>query len=86
MVSLLLHKDATFEDEVVYATGHAFVRCAFDRCTVVMAGFPFSFDTCTFDTCVWHLNIVIHDREQLATVRGLLATIEGALPMPDPNS
>lgn len=64
MPILLRHNDTVFEDRTVYATGNAYLKCNFRRCTVVFKGLPFLFDTCIFSGCIWHIDVLLHDREQ----------------------
>lgn len=79
---LMLHKGVTFRDQVVYATGHAYEGCTFERCTIVCLGMgPGAFSHCSFATCVWHLSLVVHDGEQWDHfMSGMAAMITKSLP------
>jgi hypothetical protein len=77
-VALLTHKDAVFDDAVVYATGNAYMGCEFNRCVFVFKGFPTYFHTCKFDGCVWHIDLVIHDLEQFKIVFEFLQNVIGS--------
>jgi hypothetical protein len=85
MSVLLLHENTSFDDQTVYATGHAYKGCVFTRCTIVMRGFPALFDRSTFIGCIWHLDFIIHDREQLGELRKMLdsAVIQSLPASPD---
>ncbi len=62
MPILLSHNEAIFEDQTVYLTGHAYIGCTFRRCTLVMrsAG-DVILNSCHFEACVWHLDLLISD-------------------------
>lgn len=64
MSTLILHEDVGFRGQTIYVTGHAYRRCTFEGCTLVMSG-PTTglFEGCGFSGCAWHLNIVVHDSE-----------------------
>jgi len=82
MTTLLRHDQAVFDDQTVYATGNAYLGCEFRRCTIILKGVPFLFDTCIFDSCVWDLSLVIHCREQAAALSSFFSTtIMQSLPM-----
>jgi hypothetical protein len=76
---LLTHKDLTRRDDTIYLTGHAYINCHFERCTLVLTGFPFACVGCSFADCVFHVNVVIHDRQGLENLRSFFAIIEGCL-------
>ena len=35
------HEDEEFVSQTIYLSGHAFIRCRFDRCTFVVTNMPF---------------------------------------------
>ena len=62
MTTLMFHKDTVFEDQVVYLSGHAYSKCTFRRCTLVVRDQPsVHLDSCSFDGCNWHLDLLVHD-------------------------
>jgi len=82
--SLLLHEDAAFDDQVIYATGHAYVRCAFNRCTFIFRGAPFHISNCKIIGCVWHIDVLLHDKPSAnALIKLVNETILAAVPAPD---
>ena len=81
MATLLLHDNVEFDDQVVYAAGNAYTNCEFRRCTIIVMGNPSHFEHCSFTSCIWHINIVIHDSESLAAFLSLAQdTIGRSLP------
>ncbi len=62
MPILLSHHEAIFEDQTVYLTGHAYIGCTFRRCTLVLKSTgDVILNSCHFEACVWHLDLVISD-------------------------
>ena len=85
MATLMGHDKVVFKDQTVYATGHAYLECEFVRCTIVMKGLGKYFDRCKFESCVWDLDIFIHDREQVADLQNFLSSIvDPTLPVMPP--
>jgi len=68
-VTMLRHDDTVFEDQILYVTGNAYFGCEFHRCTMIFRGFPCAFDTCEFRGCIWHVDCLFHDQEQLKQFR-----------------
>lgn len=78
---LLKHENTVFEDQTVYATGNAYVGCTFRRCVLVaVSTADMVFDKCEFETCIWHLNVVIHDHKSCAAIEKLLGFIRQSVP------
>jgi hypothetical protein len=79
---LLLHEGKTFEDQTILVVGHAYVRCRFDRCTIVWEHpGPGLMDDCTFGICVWRLRLSINDIDDWKAVQeGMMKMIEKTLP------
>lgn len=79
MAILLLHDDLVIEDQVVYATGHAYRRCKFNRCTFYVRDLQGVFEECNFSGCVWHLDMIVHDPAQLPAIENLLRIMQDSL-------
>jgi hypothetical protein len=61
MATLLAHRDVVFEHETVYLAGNAYIGCTFRCCTMIAREGPTHLDRCIFDSCVWHLDLIVHD-------------------------
>jgi hypothetical protein len=79
MATFLLHDDLVIDDQVVYVTGHAYRNCKFNRCTFYVRDLMGVFEQCAFAGCVWHLDMVIHDPEQMPALANLLQVISGSV-------
>ena len=78
---VLYVNDKTFEDQTVYVSGHYYLDCTFKRCTMVLTSFDFLASGCTMDSCVWHIDALVHDHEEWDQfLHGLAIKILGALP------
>ena len=82
MSLLLRHSDLSFTDQVVYLTGHAYERCTFERCTLVVQGTGnTALVECRFVACAWHLDVILHETGQLADFEAnLLPMIRASVP------
>ncbi len=82
MSLLLRHADVSFADQVVYLTGHAYERCTFLRCTLVVQGTGnTALVECTFSACAWHLDVILHETRQLEDFEAnLLPMIRASVP------
>jgi len=78
-MNLMLHDDLVIDDQVVYVTGHAYRNCKFNRCTFYIRDLSAVFDHCTFAGCVWHLDMIIHDQQQLPALSQLLQVVASSL-------
>jgi hypothetical protein len=63
-IALLRHDNVKFLDQTIYFTGNAFFGCEFHKCTIIVKGLPYYYQNCKFNGCVWHIDVVLHDREQ----------------------
>ena len=79
MTLLLAHEDLVIDDQVVYVTGHAYRRCKFNRCTFFIRDLHAIFEHCTFAGCVWHLDMIIHDPQQVPALQQLLQIVAQSL-------
>ena len=82
MSLLLRHSDVSFSDQVVYLTGHAYERCSFVRCTLVVQGTGnTALVECSFVACAWHLDVILHETGQLEDFEAnLLPMIRASVP------
>jgi len=81
VVSLLLHEGKVFEDQVVFLAGHSYKNCTFRRCTLSIKSHFFLVDGCTFEGCVWDLDLVFSDPEVWAKfLRDMAPIITATLP------
>lgn len=83
---LLMHEDTVYEDDTIYARGHYYVNCRFERCTIVLRDGSGGFKGCLFVACVWHLDYVLHDRQQFKALQPLLALMSKSLLSAGPES
>ena len=56
---LTKHEDQTFQNQTVYISGQAFVRCNFVACTLLLRETVYYMESCSFDRCNWHLDAVL---------------------------
>ncbi len=56
---LTKHEDQTFQNQTVYVSGQAFVRCSFVACTLILRESVYYMESCSFDRCNWHLDVVL---------------------------
>ena len=66
---------------MIYAGGNAYTECVFMRCTIVLRDNSV-FQRCTFEACIYHLDIIIHDQEKYDFLVGFLQSIvKSSLPV-----
>jgi hypothetical protein len=53
------HEGESFQNETVYISGQAFVRCNFVACTLVLRETVYYMESCTFDRCNWQLDCLL---------------------------
>ncbi|MFN0133479.1 MAG: hypothetical protein ACKVW3_13250 [Phycisphaerales bacterium] len=81
MISLMVHSNKVFEDQTLYASGHAYESCQFRRCTFIYTGQPASFGDCVFESCAWHISMLAFDADQWDSfVTELVPAITKSLP------
>ena len=86
MFTALRHDNVVFEHETIYATGHGYFGCKFRFCTVVLLGATNAiFDNCSFDNCVWHVNLVLHDQDSCAGAATIIEIARRCVPAPPPS-
>lgn len=77
---LTKHEGETFQNQTVYISGQAFVRCNFVACTLVLRETIYYLDGCTFDRCNWHVDRVLMwgSPESIKEIKALVTLIEQA--------
>ena len=55
-IQLTKHENQQFSDQTLHLSGHAYLDCTFERCTLLVTNTPFYLEGCTFISCNWHLN------------------------------
>jgi hypothetical protein len=77
---LTKHEGVTFQNQTIYISGQAFVRCRFVACTLVLRETIKYLEGCSFERCNWHVDWVLMwgSPESLQEVKGLVALIERA--------
>lgn len=75
---LTKHEGATFQNQTVYISGQAFIRCNFQACTLVLRETVYYLEGCTFDRCNWHVDRVLMwgSPESVQEVKALVTLIE----------
>ena len=77
---LTKHEGVTFQNQTVYISGQAFVRCTFVGCTLVLRETIYHLEDCTFERCNWHVDWVLMwgSPESIAQIKALVDRIEQA--------
>jgi hypothetical protein len=77
---LTKHEGATFQNQTIYISGQAFVRCNFVACTLVLRETLYHMENCSFERCNWHVDRVIMwgSPESVREIKALIAMIEQA--------
>ena len=75
---LTKHENETFQNTTVYISGQAFIRCNFIGCTLVLRETVYHLESCTFDRCNWHVDVVMlwGSPESVREVKALVGLIE----------
>ena len=71
---LTKHEGETFQNQTVYISGQAFVRCNFVACTLVLRESVYYMESCSFDRCNWHVDCLLPwgSREALAALQVII--------------
>jgi hypothetical protein len=56
---LTKHEGETFQNQTVFISGQAFVRCTFVACTLVLRETVYYMEGCSFDRCNWHIDAIL---------------------------
>jgi hypothetical protein len=72
------HEGVTFQNQTIYISGQAFVRCNFVACTLVLREAVYYLEGCTFDKCNWHLDRLLMwgHPESTQEIKALITMIE----------
>jgi len=75
---LTKHEGETFQNQTVYISGQAFVRCQFIACTLVLRETVYHLEGCVFERCNWHVDWVLMwgSPESVREIKALVAMIE----------
>ena len=74
------HEGETFQNQTVYISGQAFIRCTFIGCTLILRETVYYLDGCSFERCNWHVDWVLMwgSPESLREIKVLVEMIEKA--------
>src|SRR5207253_5906112 len=77
---LTKHEGETFQNQTVYISGQAFIRCKFVACTLVLREAVYHLEGCTFERCNWHVDWVLMwgSPESLREIKALVSLMETA--------
>jgi len=77
---LTKHEGETFQNQTVYISGQAFIRCKFVACTLVLRESVYHLEGCTFERCNWHVDWVLMwgSPESVREIKSLVDMIEKA--------
>jgi|GEM_PF-1132444 hypothetical protein len=77
---LTKHEGETFQNQTVYISGQAFIRCKFVACTLVLRESIYHLEGCTFERCNWHVDWVLMwgSPESLREIKALVTLMEQA--------
>src|SRR3982750_3113623 len=75
---LTKHEGETFQNQTVYISGQAFVRCQFIACTLVLRETVYHLEGCVFERCNWHVDWVLMwgSPESIREIKALVDMIE----------
>jgi hypothetical protein len=75
---LTKHEGETFQNQTVYISGQAFVRCQFIACTLVLRETVYHLEGCVFERCNWHVDWVLMwgSPESVREIKALVGMIE----------
>lgn len=78
----LIQEGCEFKNATVYMSGNAFYDCRFFRCTLVVreGGIP-ELVGCTFECCIWHLDVLVNDHRMWESfAKAMFPLIRDSLP------
>src|SRR5829696_6386448 len=77
---LTKHEGETFQNQTVYISGQAFIRCKFVACTLVLRESVYHLEGCSFERCNWHVDWVLMwgSPESIREIRALVGLMEQA--------
>ena len=73
--------DEEFVSQSIYLSGHAYLRCKFERCTFVVTNVPFVLAENRIAGCNWRIeyDVLCGDPNTRSNLRRLLDAIDGAM-------
>lgn len=77
---LTKHEGENFQNQTIYISGQAFIRCTFTACTLVLRESIYHLEGCTFERCNWHVDTVLMwgAPQSIRDIKALVAMIEQA--------
>jgi hypothetical protein len=77
---LTKHEGQTFQNQTIYISGQAFVRCNFIACTLILRETVYYLEGCAFERCNWHVDWVLMwgSPESIREIKALVSLIEQA--------
>ncbi len=77
---LTKHEEEHFQNQTVYISGQAFIRCTFVACTLVLRETVYHLEGCSFERCNWHVDWVLlwGSPESIREIKALVTLIEDA--------
>jgi hypothetical protein len=68
----------TFQNQTVYISGQAFVRCRFVACVLVLREAVYHMEGCTFERCNWHIDRMLlwGQPDSLRELKALINLVE----------
>lgn len=75
---LTKHENETFQNQTVYISGQAFIRCKFIACTLVLRDAIYHWEDSVADRCNWHIDWILlwGSRESLRHIKDLVTLLE----------
>ena len=75
---LTKHEGETFQNQTVYISGQAFIRCAFVGCTLVLRETVYHMEECSFSRCNWHVDCVLlwGSPDSVQQIKALIGILE----------
>jgi hypothetical protein len=77
-IMLSKHVEETFQSQTIHLSGHGYVNCKFENCTLVVTNTPHLLSGCRFVNCNWRLeyNILWGDPMTRSNIRRLLDLVD----------
>ena len=77
---LTKHVDESYENQTIYVSGQAFIRCKFKACTLVFRESTYHLEKCVFDRCNFHIDWLVlwGDTEAIAEFKALANMLDTA--------
>ena len=77
---LTKHVDESYENQTIYVSGQAFIRCKFKACTLVFRESTYHLEKCVFDRCNFHIDWLVlwGDTDAIAEFKALADMLDTA--------